>query len=252
MEPGFRFVVWNDVIRREILADTFEKPERDFVQQFLGPGMVVLDIGAYHGLYAMTASVKVGTEGRVVAFEPSPRQRKRLEWHVRLNRCRNVRVEPFALGKLEGEETLFAVRSGSEGYSSLRRPNVGAKVTPEVVHVTTVDKYLMENAIARVDFIKLDVEGGELDVLKGAERLLSGKNRPIILCELEDSRTEAWGYSAAETAQYLESRGFQWFKPVLNGRICPSQNLAGEGRNFFAVPMERKPQIQELIADDLG
>jgi FkbM family methyltransferase len=57
-----------------------------------------LDIGAHHGLYTLLASRRVGRRGMVVAFEPSPRERRRLAKHLRVNRCANVEVEACAVG----------------------------------------------------------------------------------------------------------------------------------------------------------
>jgi FkbM family methyltransferase len=63
------------------------------VERFLKPNMTVLDIGTHHGFYSLLASYKVGATGQVIAFEPSPRERRRLLWHLRLNRKKNVLVE---------------------------------------------------------------------------------------------------------------------------------------------------------------
>lgn len=81
---------------------SFEENERRFVEQFLKEGMTMLDIGAHHGFYTVLASKKVGSSGRVFAFEPSPREHQKLLRHLKLNRCANVRVEPFALTRQEG------------------------------------------------------------------------------------------------------------------------------------------------------
>src|SRR5258708_3122932 len=75
IEPGFLFLAWNDTVHEAILNDAFEKTERHFVRNFLKPGMTVFDVGAYFGIYSLTASVKVGRTGSVIAFEPSPYQR---------------------------------------------------------------------------------------------------------------------------------------------------------------------------------
>lgn len=248
IEPGFLWVMWGDVIREEIRAGNFELAERRFVGRFLRPGMTALDIGAYYGLYTLIASVKVGDRGRVISFEPSPFQRKRLHWHLRLNHCKNVCVEGIALGAVEGEDTLFFVAGPSAGLSSLRRPEVGAEVQPIRVPIVTVDAYLRQHSIRSVDFIKIDVEGGELHVFKGAESLLSRKPRPVILCELQDTRTEAWGHKAKDTAAFIESLGFRWFRPLSDGRLaCLHGNAGRDERNFVAVPEERMGQFEGTI-----
>lgn len=251
MKPGFLFVVWNDAVREATLSGDFEKAERKFVETSLRPGMVFLDVGAYYGIYSLTASAKVGSRGRVIAFEPSPFQRRRLRWHLWLNRCTNVTVESLALGSLDGESQFFVAGGGAEGFSGLRSPDVGASVRSIRVRVVTSDDYLRQHSIPTVDFVKVDIEGGELDFFKGAECLLKQNPRPLILCELWDVRAEAWGHRAKDTAAYVKNFGFQWFKPLHDGRLVrlPADPDRYDG-NFVAVPTERMNEINEAEADE--
>ena len=250
IDPGFLYLAWNDAIRQEILNGTFESAERKFVQRFLQPGMTVLDIGAYYGLYSLLASFKVGRLGRVIAFEPSPHQRTRLGLHLRMNGLRNVRIESLALGSGEGPQTLFSASGGSAGFSGLRRPDVKDVVHPISVQVTTLDAYLQQNRINSVDFIKIDVEGGELDVFRGAQNLLQQPLRPVILCELEDIRTQLWGHRASDTSAFVEAFGFRWFSPHSDGRLSPSSGKSEPGvRNLIAVPKERMESLKEMLSN---
>ncbi|HYL64316.1 MAG TPA: FkbM family methyltransferase [Candidatus Methylomirabilis sp.] len=248
IEPGFLYIAWNDDIRQQILDGTFEFVERKFVQRFLKSGMTVLDIGAYYGLYSILASLGVGQLGRVIAFEPSPDQRKRLALHLRINRLKNVHVESVALGSCEGEQTLFSVPGGSAGFSSLRCPVVEDAVRPISVHVTTLDAYLQQNCIKSVDLIKIDVEGGELDVFRGAQNLLRQSLRPVILCELEDIRTKVWGHCARDTSAFIEAFGFHWFSPRSDGTLAAPLHIPEEEkRNLIAIPAERMDSLKEMI-----
>ena len=170
---GGWWFAWNDVIGKHIrLSDKFEQGEQAFLLRFLEPRMTVLDIGAHHGLYTLLASKKVGSQGHVVAFEPSPRELNRLRWHLRINRCRNVRVEPYALGRKEDLADLYVCTVHETGCNSLRPPNVAEPLSKVQVPVKVLDHYVEGTALKTVDFVKLDVEGGELDVLKGAEKHL--------------------------------------------------------------------------------
>lgn len=248
IQPGFWWIAWEDEIRDSVLAGTFEISERKFVQRFLQPGMTVLDIGAYYGLYSLLAATVVGGAGQVIAFEPGPYQRKRLLFHVWLNGLRNLRVESVGLGNIEGEETFFSVPGAAAGYSGLRPPESADPVVSIRVQVLTLDAYLREHSVTTVDFIKIDVEGGELDVFKGAENLLRKENRPVILCELQDIRTKAWGHKANDTAAFLESFGYRWFRPLPGGNLAPvTCGAEAIERNLIAVPPERMHQAQEMI-----
>ncbi len=94
------------------------------------------------------------------------------------------------------------------------------------------------------------MEGGELDFFRGAQNLLRQPIRPLILCELQDVRAEAWGHKAKDTAAFVESFGFRWFRPLPNGSLAslPDSPDQYEG-NFVAVPEERVAQVEEIIRD---
>jgi len=236
---GAWWLAENDFAGAALLEGRFEDPERAFVARFIKPGMTVLDIGAHKGLYTLISAFKVGSAGRVFAFEPSPRERKMLEQHIRLNRCRNVSVFDFALGESEGCADLFVVQGTETGCNSLRYPDVLDPVQSVRVSVRRLDTVLREQQISTVDFIKLDVEGAELSVLKGAAELLKGAHRPVVLCEVQDVRTAPWGYAASYIIEYLCSCGYSWF--TLDGagvaRPLPMGAAHYDG-NYVAAPKE--------------
>ena len=241
---GSQWIARNDACGRMILRGHFERAESQFVESLLKPGMTVLDIGAHHGYYSLLASQKVGPNGRVFAFEPSPRERARLIEHLRINGCTNTRVEPFAMGERAGPSELYVVQGKETGFNSLRPPEVSEATTNTQVHVIRLGEYLEQNQIAHVDFIKLDVEGGELGVLKGAGQLLERRPRPVILCEVDDARTRPWGYAAREVLEYLEELEFQWFLPQQAGRLeALTVNRTAVAGNFVAVPKEKQEAV---------
>jgi len=209
--------------------------------------MIVLDIGAHHGFYTLLLAHLVGSNGQVFAFEPSPRERKALLRHISLNRCRNVRVQALALGGVEKEAELYVVQGNQTGCNSLRPPIVLSSVSPIAVQVTSLDVWLKEQKLDRVDFIKLDVEGGELEVLKGAANLLERRLRPVILAEVQDIRTLAWGHGAKEVIDYLVQKGYKWFRLSENGSLheLDTKQHTFDG-NFVAVPEESKDRVAHV------
>jgi FkbM family methyltransferase len=245
--------VWlarNDFVSAQLFHGGFENVECSFVEHFLRPGMTVLDIGAHHGFYTLLASRKVGTQGKVIAVEASLRERKRLNRHLRINRCKNVTVESHALGELEGTAELYLVCGTETGCNSLRRPNVAEPTECVSVSVESLDCMLQEHKIERVDFIKMDVEGAELSVLKGANHLLNLCPRPVILVEVYDIRTQPWGYPARDIVRYLTSLDYRWYCPLSDGRIeemdCDQLEYAG---NFVAVPNEELASVRHIIVN---
>ncbi len=236
---GAWWIAKQSVIDDELFSGRFESREMRFVARFLQRGMTVLDIGAHQGLYTLLASKCVGNGGRVLAFEPSPRERKQLFLHLRVNRCANVKVLPFALGNETSEAEFFLVDGNETGCNSLRPPAVNQPTHKIHVGVRRLDEVVRQEGVESVDFIKLDVEGGELAVLRGATGLLEGRPRPVILAEVQDIRTQPWGYQAKEIIQLLRAKGFRWFALGADGALedlDTSQN-SFDG-NFVALPEE--------------
>jgi FkbM family methyltransferase len=240
----------NDFMGAALFYDGFENTERLFVEHFLQSGMTVLDIGAHHGYYTLLASRKVGPQGFVLAVEASPRERGRLRTHLRINGCKNVEVESRALGEAEGTAELYLVRGSESGCNSLRKPDVNQETEVLNVPIERLDRVLQDRGIERVDFLKLDVEGAELSVLKGATQLLSREPRPVILAEVQDIRTKPWGYAAREVVRYLSSTNYVWFQPLPNGSLRKMDTERPEyDGNFVAVPQERVASLGGLITE---
>ena len=232
---------------QELMYSGFEETEMQFVQRVLRPGMTVLDIGAHHGLYTLLASKCVGRNGRLIAFEPSPRECKRLAKHVRVNRCRNVEIESCALGKDSGEADLFVVNGFRDWGNSLRPPAVPDATQRVRVPLRRLDDVLAERGVGKVDFIKLDAEGSELAVLQGARRLLQAAPRPAILVEVEDERTRPWGYPARDILQLLARWNYRWFALSEIGTLYPaSTDEESYDANMVALPDERVAEFQRL------
>jgi FkbM family methyltransferase len=239
-----------DLCSELIFAGNYEKAEWHFVEHFLKKGITVVDIGAHHGFYTILAAKKVGPSGCVIAFEPSPRERLKLSSHLKLNRCKNVKVEPFALASQDGEAIFFLVQGSSTRCNSLRRPAISESMEGIMVNTMTLDNYLKKEEIFRVDFVKMDVEGAELDVLKGASELLSRNPRPVIMAEVYDIRTNPWGYPASEIYDSLAAAQYQWFSINSHGRLQPCPRRECYEANLVAVPQERISEIKGLIESE--
>jgi tRNA (mo5U34)-methyltransferase len=222
-----------------------EEAQMHFVERFLRPGMTALDVGAHHGLYTLLASKLVRPRGRVIAFEPSPRERKRLREHVWLNFCMNTTVEPYALGDQKTQADFFVVEDLSEDWcNSLRPPVVRSGTRVIKVDVLRLDDYLMQTGLESVDFLKLDAEGAELSVLRGAQKMLQSVKRPVIMVEVEDRRTKPWGYRASEIVTTLDAMGYEWFQPLSDGSLTEIGSARGDFEaNLVAIPTERKEQV---------
>jgi FkbM family methyltransferase len=211
--------------------------------------MTVVDAGAHHGLYTLLASKRVGRRGRVIAFEPSPRERKRLRRHLRVNRRTNVDVQSCALGDERREADLFLVEGREDWCNSLRAPQIDARTVTVRVEVERIDDVLERLGVTRVDFIKLDVEGAELSFLQGARTTLT-LSRPVILAEVQDLRTWPWGYAAREMIDFLARADYSWFALTANRNLQPiSTHLKTYNANLVALPAERAGEIRKTLTE---
>jgi len=245
---GAWWLAENSALDHELIYDEFERMETGFVSRLLRRDMTVVDAGAHHGLYALLASKRVGWDGRVIAIEPSPRECERLEKHLRLNRCSNTELVRCALGEGPGEADLYLVEGFQDWCNSLRPPAVDEPVRTVRVCVRRLDDMLAELGATKVDFLKLDVEGAELSVLYGAMKLLQRESRPAILAEVQDTRTQPWGYAAREIIQFLIRMDYQWFAIAAKGALLPiSCDQETYEANLVALPVERIEEFLSLL-----
>jgi len=238
LSPGIWWIARNDVVSDELCQGVFEPNERALLTRLLTPGMRVLDVGAHAGFYTLNASKLVGPSGRVMSFEPSPRERERLRTHVRLNRCANVTIEAVALGEASDEGELFVFDGRTTGCNSfhLASSDGARRVT---VPIRTLDEYVASGVIDRVDFVKMDIEGAELSALRGAERLFRTL-RPALLCELHEKRTAPWGYRARAIVDLVASWDYRWYLVEDGGRLTPiDDGQTAFFGNGVALPAER-------------
>jgi FkbM family methyltransferase len=248
LQFGAWWLAEQSALDHELMHGSFEDAEARFVRRLLRPGMTVVDVGAHHGFYTLLASKGVGGRGRVIAVEPSIRERRRLLRHIRVNTCWNVTVEGCALGNHVGEADLFVAGEWQDWCNSLRPPAMMEQTETIRVGVERLDDLLWRLQVKGVDFIKLDAEGAELSVLEGARELLRGASRPVILAEVQDVRTQPWGYRAREIVEFLCEERYAWFGITQDGGLRPvAIEMDSYDANLVAVPAERVDEVQRLL-----
>jgi FkbM family methyltransferase len=142
-------------------------------------GEIFLDIGAYVGPYSIRAARAVGPAGRVIALEPDSTNRRQLEKNLALNGITNCAVAPLAAWS----------RPGRVGWRPSSHPDwhrVDDSAGPGEMEATTVDDLVRRMALPRVDWIKLDIEGAEVEALRGAEATLKN-HRPALFIEVHET-----------------------------------------------------------------
>jgi FkbM family methyltransferase len=149
---------------------TYELPKQLAMLRFIRAGMVCYDVGANVGFYTLLFSHLAGTGGKVLAFEPFPRNVALLRRHIEMNRCANVTVFDSAVGDREGTVLFEEAPSASMGRVSARGRLA--------VQCRRLDQIMSED-LPPPDLIKIDVEGSESAVLAGALEILQ-KHKPIV------------------------------------------------------------------------
>ncbi|HWN11860.1 MAG TPA: FkbM family methyltransferase [Pyrinomonadaceae bacterium] len=182
--PGTRPVRLKYVDSTDLVVRNDARQLQFFVER-VKPGNFVMDIGGNAGQYAVLFSSLVGPSGKVISFEPDPAHRSVLIKNLELNRfASRALVEEFALSDLNGSHSFY---SRNDQMSSLVKSGLGTNagltdVREYKVKTTRLDDYLSRGKLGFPDWVKVDTEGAEINVLRGAGELL--KSKAVIVCEL--------------------------------------------------------------------
>ena len=191
------------------------KPE-PCIRRFCRPGDTVVDVGANIGEWTLQMADAVGPSGRVIAIEPIPRLVEAVRKSALANNMRQVEVVAAALSEIEGKAE-FSVERGNTGGSRLGPHPGGAEAFDRItVRVMTLDALIAGVGVDRVDFIKVDVEGFELEVLLGARGTLA-RHRPAMYLELGAEEAAKRPRLAALLRDELD---YRLLGVVLPGGIC--------------------------------
>ncbi len=213
---------------------------------FLKPGMTVLDIGAHLGRHTVRFVNLVGDRGRVIAFEPLPHLAHRL--HGELKKLSNVEVREVALGERSGRSSFVHVRN-SPGESGFRERvyNIANPIRSMiVVDASTVDEQCVR--LTELHYIKMDIEGGEIDCLRGAQETIA-RFRPLISVEYG---AEAYtGYGHTSDTLYRLCDDMNYLISDLFGGIAGSREVWSDvcdrgSWDYFLVPRESVDAWRQL------
>jgi FkbM family methyltransferase len=206
------------------------EPELDYLERVLSPGKVFVDAGANFGIYTLLASNIVGAAGRVISFEPSVRAFSVLKQNIVLNGFKNVVAFRLALTQESGKQLLYHdVAIGCDTLGRYPPSQVGS----EEVVTESLDDILRRASIDRVDVIKMDVQGAEELVLRGACNTLSSVH-PVIIFEVWPEGAALLGLSGNGAWDLLESAGYEFFAAAPGGTLSPMKSPPAVG-NVVAI-----------------
>ncbi len=230
------------------VCGSFEPNEFAFLDRILKPGMVFVDVGANDGYYSLFAARRVDPDGRVVSVEPSSRERGHLERNLARNGLDNVAIVPSALGASAGVADLHLAHGEHAGHNTLGG-FAHDDVVPESherVSIETLDAVTSRLGLPRVDFIKIDVEGAEANVIAGANTVLTSM-RPLLMLEVSDGALRAQGSSEASLLHTLRCElGYEILVfSTTSGLAVRLVDGAPLSANVIAVPKERVGDVLE-------
>jgi FkbM family methyltransferase len=227
----------------------------------LEPGTVFVDVGAHHGYHSLVASHLVGEQGAVYAFEPSPASYDVLRRNVR--ELTNVHVHPVAADATRGNRLLFDF---GPRHSSLNTLLPTARVPPaerrglrsrqQQVETVVLDSFFAQRNL-RPDFVKIDAESSELDVLRGMRHALRHA-APVVALEVGDYDDATLSADCIEFLGWLGYRGFEYdgerFVPHERRDTYAYDNLffARADTSAFAVFSESAAQSSARVPSQLA
>ncbi len=226
----------------------YEEESVRWFRSALRPGMTVLDIGAHVGQYTLIASGDVGPSGRVHAFEPNPANFARLEANLALNGFAHATPHALAISDRSGEATLYVPPHDNTGESALHPCIEGMGET--IVRGATLDEWAPDADLGsppHIDVVKIDVQGFEEKVLRGAAETLQ-RFRPAIVCEFEERWLQCAGSSSVALKLLLSGLGYNAFRIVRGGLAPVPPDEVHAFANLVLLPGSRPAQRRSARA----
>ena len=255
-----RFVLypWDQPQMLRLIHRDFDNAEFRVIAHLVRAGDVAVDVGANVGEYSVLLSRQCGTTGRVWAFEPVPDTYWRLRETLALNRCGNVTPVQAAVCDKAGTVRMNLFEPQYCAWNTLGMPKM---VTPEGNRVSpaksvevpscTLDEVCHSEKIAKINFLKVDVEGFEQTVFQGAARLLRERRVDYICFEISQEPLNGAGVSSRSIFEALEAHGYlaYRFDEAKGSFHGPIQDTSEYWANFYASWMDLSKIGDETKSD---
>jgi FkbM family methyltransferase len=198
-----------------------------WIHELLQPGNAFFDVGAHYGWMSLAACHRVGAKGKVVAFEPSPPLLECLQYNKKANRFEQLEIVAKAVSESDGQLVPFYVANGGDSFlnSLFDHPMELVAGVPEQkgtieVQTVTLDEFSKTRRL-QPDLVKIDVEGAELLVLQGCQRILA-EHRPRFIVAVHPTWLPP-GQKSAELFALFQSHGY---------RVTASEAVRYDGADF--------------------
>jgi FkbM family methyltransferase len=201
--------------------------EREQLYKLAGRSRNIVDIGANNGWVLMNLSTIVSAnKGMVYGFEPHPDSYERCMRNIASSGISNCQVYNLGCGIEDEEKVMTPVNKSNSGQNKIIDTKTGSAVPDSItVKVTTLDAQLKN--VEKIDLIKIDVEGFELNVLKGAKRILT-EDRPVLFMEVDDKLLRSNHVTPKELLSYLEDLyGYSFIHATSGEKVLVTDDFTG-------------------------
>lgn len=238
VNPGvFLELDLSDWLHRLYYLGFVEQNTFKIIKKLLPVDGVFVDIGANIGIYSCIMANHVGVKGSVIAFEPMPENLEQLYSNIALNQIKNIEVNELALSNRQENFNLYVPSTHQQEATGCTQVwNPGDWVSVGTTDATTLDTAFQKQ---RLDFIKIDTQGHEFEILQGAKSTIE-RLQPIILCEVfEENRTKVF--------DLVKSWNYAIFKETRDGFL--SNSLPSEGWvDVFLIPQHKVEKVMTVLS----
>lgn len=237
------------------LEGNFEKQSITHLKGFLKPGDVFVDVGAHHGYYSLLASKLIGPEGNVYAFEPVPENRVVLRRNIEQNKSSNIIVLEQAVSNKDGDIVEFNIPWASDSAGLFTHP-LAQTIRTIKVPLATIDNVMSGK---RVDFIKIDTEGNEVNVLGGMAKTIRKNPELKILIEFNPKCLKQASHKPEDLLNALQELDFDIYMTDEAGGITAKIVDVKKWRhlmphpeycNLFCLPKKLSASIEIFSSGD--
>jgi FkbM family methyltransferase len=224
------------------MPENYEHETQRYIRNYVKPGMVALDIGAHVGLMSLLLAHKVGKTGKVYSFEPNKENFLQFQRNIDLNSLSQVQASQKALSNKSGEDYLVHAGHSSGYFLSNAKPNTDNRLQLEKISTLTLDEFVDEHNLSKIDLVKLDAEGGEHLVLEGGKKALKRGVVPNIICEVHSSHKQSH-VGQDRIRRIFYSYGYKSY--ILNSKLSrrnyldelkPNEPVTGLQNLLFTLP----------------
>ena len=238
------------VSKRLVRYGIHEENETNLVKSKIKEGEIVVDIGANIGYYSLIFAKLVGKSGKVFAFEPEPKNFHLLQKNLKTNSYENVTIEKKGISDKNGKSKFYISERNVGAHSIF--PHTKYHKSFIDVEIVTLDDYFHKKEIDKISFVKIDVEGGEVAILRGMSCILANENLKILI-EYSPEIYRRFGEKPEDLFKILNENDFQinsiqsgdnLIEPISSSLLV--KNDFNKQINLFCTKLNRK-RIGEVI-----